>query len=268
MSVNVESDDSYCELHVGDTYYRVLLPHAATDYIQGRINSERRPYELSMLEDMASRVHPGQLVLDVGANIGNHALYMAMVCGCEVIAFEPNAELCDALRRSIDANEAGERMTVRQCAVGAANGKGKFAEFHLDNIGAQSVKVGEGDIDIVALDALAFDAPVKLIKIDVEGMELDVLRGASKLLEKYRPLIYVECLDEGQFFDVAGHLAEFSYGYWETFNATPTHLFVPNEHATPQEHYSRLNGAVAHGIYRTGFQLQDIRQKLNEANKK
>lgn len=268
MSANVESDDSYCELHVGDTYYRILLPHAATDYIQGTINSERSPYELSMLEDMASRVRPGQLVLDVGANIGNHALYMAMVCGSEVIAFEPNTELCDALRRSIDANGAVERMTVRQCAVGAANGKGKFAEIQLDNLGAQSVRVGEGDIDIVALDSLAFDAPVKLIKIDVEGMELDVLRGASKLLEKCRPLIYVECLDEGQFFDVAGHLAGLGYGYWETFNATPTHLFVPNEHATPQEHYSRLNGAIAHGIYRTGFQLQETRQKLNEANKK
>lgn len=268
MSVNVESDDSYCELHVGDTYYRILLPHAKTDYIQGRIIGEGRPYELSMLEDMASRVQPGQLVLDVGANIGNHALYMAMVSGSEVIAFEPNAELCDALRRSIDENGAGDRVTVRQCAVGAANGKGRFAEIHLDNIGAQSVKVGEGDIDIVTLDSLAFDAPVKLIKIDVEGMELDVLRGASKLLEKHRPLIYVECLDENQFFDVAAHLAGLGYGYWETFNATPTHLFVPNEQTTPEQLHSRLSHAVAQGIYHTGFQLHEAQQRLGDANKK
>ncbi|MBN3789413.1 FkbM family methyltransferase [Burkholderia sp. Ac-20353] len=268
MSVNVESDDSYCELHVGNTYYKILLPHATTDYIQGRISGEGQPYEHAMLEDMASRVQPGQLILDVGANIGNHALYMAMVSGSEVIAFEPNAELCDALRRSINENGAGEHMTVRQCAVGAANGKGRFAEIHVDNLGAQSVKVGEGDIDVITLDSLAFDAPVKLVKIDVEGMELDVLRGASKLLEKDRPLIYVECLDEGQFFAVNDHLAALGYGYWETFNATPTHLFVPNEQTTPEQLHSRLSHAVAQGIYHTGFQLHEAQQRLGDANHK
>jgi FkbM family methyltransferase len=268
MSANVELNDGYSELHVGNTAYKMRLPNMETDYIQGKIKSTGEPYELAMLKDMASRVQPGELILDVGANVGNHTLFMAMIAGSHVVAFEPSASLCEAVRESAAANGIEQRVSVRQCAVGAENGKGRFAQTPAENLGAQSVEVGEGEIEIIALDTLTFNAAVKLIKIDVEGMELDVLRGAANLLKNDRPQLYVECIDEAQFVGVGEFLASLGYGYWETFNATPTHLFVPDERVTLDERYARLSSVIGRGIYHTGRQLQETQRKLDEANKK
>src|SRR5690554_2715511 len=104
-------------ISVDGVEYTIQLPHADSDYIQGKIKKEKAPYELSMLRDMASRVEPGSLVVDVGANIGNHALYLAAVKGCKVYAFEPNVELCDGLRKSIRDNEFQDLIFVHQCGV-------------------------------------------------------------------------------------------------------------------------------------------------------
>lgn len=268
MSTTGVSVQAICELQVGEHAYRIALPHADTDYIQGKINSERVPYELEMLKDMASRVAPGDLVLDIGANIGNHALYMAMAAACEVIAFEPNGQLCDALRESADLNSAGERLRVVHAALGATYGKGRLIGNQPENLGAQSVVVGDGEIEIAPLDSMHFDRPVKLIKIDVEGMELEVLRGATTLLERDRPLIYVECLDEKQFREVSDLLTRRGYSYWDTFNASPTHLFISSDELTVEQRLSRLQLATEAGKYRAVYQLGETRRKLDDANQK
>jgi len=91
------------ELHrilVDGLDYQIALPHRETDYIQGKIAREGAPYELTMLRAMADRLSPGDLVLDIGANIGNHSLYLA-AAGFTVHAFEPNASLCEALNQSV-----------------------------------------------------------------------------------------------------------------------------------------------------------------------
>ncbi|WP_256676013.1 FkbM family methyltransferase [Pseudomonas sp. SCB32] len=216
-------------LTVGEHRYSLFLPNCETDYIQKKIVAEQRPYELSMLEDMGRRVCTGDLVLDVGANIGNHTLYLAAVVGCQVIAFEPNPALAGALASCIEANDLSERVAVMARAVGEAEARGRFERAIPENLGAQSIVVGEGDIDIVALDDLHFDHTVKLLKIDVEGMEMPVLQGAEQLLRRDRPMIYVECLSKDEFVVVADWLQVRGYSYLESFNASPTHLFLPSE---------------------------------------
>ena len=87
-------------LNEQEVSYRIVLPNRETDYIQKGIVESQHPYELEMLEDMASRLQPGDRVLDVGANIGNHTMYLAAVAGAQVTAFEPNAPLATAIRQS------------------------------------------------------------------------------------------------------------------------------------------------------------------------
>jgi len=268
MNAEAISADVFFKLKAEGTSYQICLPHADTDHLQGKIRTDQTPYELAMLRDMSGRVQPGDLFLDIGANVGNHALYMAMVRGCTVVAFEPNTELCQAMRLSADANGATDRIRIEPCALGEVRGNGRFEQLRPDNLGAQAVEIGGGNIDIVPLDSFVFEQQVKVVKIDVEGMEIAVLRGGAKLLAHDRPMVYVECLNEAQFRAVSGFLSQLNYGYWDTFNSSPTHLFIPNEQLNVDQRLSRLQALAEEGNYRNGYQLRQRRQELDEANRK
>ncbi|WP_207882637.1 FkbM family methyltransferase [Pseudomonas sp. 30_B] len=247
-------------LIVGEHRYSLFLPHCETDYIQRKIVTEQRPYELSMLEDMGRRVRADDLVLDIGANVGNHTLYLAAVAGCQVIAFEPNQELVGALSAGIEMNGLSERVAVRGLAVGETEAQGHFERAIPENLGAQRIVLGDGDIEIVALDELHFDHAVKLLKIDVEGMEMSVLRGAEQLLHRDRPLIYVECLSKDEFLAVADWLQARGYSYLETFNASPTHLFLPSEQVAGGQRLARSRRKKVLDAYRAAEQRQAARR--------
>ena len=78
-----------------------LNPNGPTKFVPGRLN---HPISVGGVT-----VCPGDLVVDVGANVGNHAIYLAAVAGCTVAAFEPNPELCAAMRESAVLN--GRRLS-------------------------------------------------------------------------------------------------------------------------------------------------------------
>lgn len=255
-------------LSIGTKHYSIYLPNADTDYIQKKICTELQPYELEMLQDVQANVSPGDLVLDVGANIGNHTLYLAAIAGCQVTSFEPNASLIEALRRSVEINQLGERVTLMPFGVGHAAGKGHFAAIMEDNLGGQSIDIGEGDIRIVALDELEFPERVRLIKIDVEGMELPVLEGAVNLIDQDRPLIYVECMNADQYKTIATWMESHGYVYWDTFNATPTHLFRPGESVSLDMRVARLQHHEVLSNYQNTQLLKTTRENLANANQK
>lgn len=256
------------ELSFNGRKYLIALPDAGTDYIQGKIASERTPYELEMLKDMRERLSEGDLVLDIGANIGNHTLFLACVAGCRVVAFEPNKKLCEALKLSAELNSVAGSVSVRALAVGRSSSFGRFAGESPENVGAQRILAGSGDVEISALDDMAFDQPVKAMKIDVECMELDVLKGAEGLIKKDRPILYVECQQESDFRAVSSLLDSLGYSYWDTFNATPTHLFLPDEQVSLDKRLARLQFKNIQGSYVQNQELAQVRQRLSEANAK
>ena len=104
---------------VHGTRYDVVVPHAENDYIQNLLFTSGEPYEREMLEAISHVVGPGDLVLDIGANVGNHTLYLAAVCGCDVVAYEPNRELTAAIDQSLQLDGLQDRVTVRSAAVGS-----------------------------------------------------------------------------------------------------------------------------------------------------
>lgn len=245
--------------------YRMILPHAATDHIQRKIEAERQPYELELLQDLQERVLPGDLVIDVGANVGNHTLYLAAVAGCRVEAFEPNVELCRAIHESLRVNDLTDLVRVHHAGLGREAAKAHFESSLPQNLGAQRLEMGEGEIDVITLDSLGFAGPVKVIKIDVEGMETDVLNGGAELIARDRPLLYIECQREVDFRRVARWLEKVHYGYWDTFNVTPTHLFMPIERVSADDRLNHALNAVVAQQYRLN-QHWLLLKKLHQAN--
>ncbi|MFE6507337.1 FkbM family methyltransferase [Nocardioides sp. NPDC057767] len=223
-------------IEVGGRSYAVCVPHAEADYIQSNLVRTGRPYEELMLQAMVAALEPGDLVVDVGANIGNHSLYLAVVGELHVVAYEPNPELVAGISASVEANGLSDRVVIRDVGVHASSARGTMANLDATNLGAQSVAVAdeEGDFAVVALDDEHFPARVAALKIDVEGAEIDVLEGATALIERDRPLLYVECGTLAGYQKVSSWMIRMGYAQTGTFNLTPTHLFRPAS-GTPEE---------------------------------
>ena len=168
------------------------------------------------------------VVLDIGANIGIHAVTLAEMVGPKgkVHAFEAQRIVYYMLAGNI-AMHSIENVYCHHLAVGASKGRiqipifdyAKPLSFGSVEFGAeQREQIGQQRIDdptrqehvnLVAIDELAYPA-VHLMKIDVEGMELDVLIGAEKTIKRDMPTIFVEYL-KGDRKALAGWLLSAGY---------------------------------------------------------
>jgi FkbM family methyltransferase len=142
-------------------------------------------------------LRPGDLAVDVGANIGVHTIIMAKLVGERgaVLAFEPQRLAYQMLCGNLALNQL-LNVWCHNVAVGEAAGKVMVPTLDPrkpNNFGGLALGAfpqGES-VPVIRLD----DTPTpacRLLKVDVEGMELQVLRGATKLIERSRPLLYVE----------------------------------------------------------------------------
>jgi len=177
------------------------LPEAQADYLQKTILRQHNFYEAKLLTAVRAKaiVGPLSLVLDVGANIGNHSVYFAAVMGAaRVIAFEPQAHCHATLLANIALNGLESRVSTVNAMVGAEGGAGRMTGFKTHNLGGTSFAPdASGEVQMVALDAVVSpeDAGnLDLIKIDVEGMQLAVLQGAERLLRARHPALWIEIL--------------------------------------------------------------------------
>lgn len=118
-------------------------------------------------------------VLDIGAWVGTWTMKINPFCG-RVIAFEPDPLHYECLVQNVP-----EEVETHQLAVG--NDK-KMISLSEDNFTQAKRVVGEGNILMVTIDSLNF-TDVDLIKIDVEGYEMEVLKGADKTLENVKYLM-------------------------------------------------------------------------------
>lgn len=151
-------------------------------------------------------VCPGDSIVDVGGNIGTHALAFSRFATerGRVIAIEPQEGVFDLLVFNMLLNGAkhvscvralaGERSRMRFVGGhGCSTGNSAAVSF-LNVDEATTAEPHPGSLlplDTIALDDLALER-CDLVKIDVEGMELDVLRGAADTISRQRPIIYFE----------------------------------------------------------------------------
>lgn len=137
--------------------------------------------------DMAFLLHflrQGDLFVDVGANIGSYAVLASAVCGAETIAIEPDPVTMGWLKKNIAANSIGEAVTTVEAAVGREAGEVSFT-VGLDTVNqvASARHQNTRKVRVVRLDDLLAGRSPAFIKLDVEGYEAEVIRGASETLK-------------------------------------------------------------------------------------
>ena len=123
----------------------------------------------------------GDLFLDIGANIGGYSIWAAEL-GADVIALEPAEDTFRILTDNIELNDYP--ITAIQAAAGATCGTANFTTGHdaLNRLSPQ----GAAEVKVVTIDSVIGDRVVSGMKIDVEGFEMDVLRGSQRALHERR----------------------------------------------------------------------------------
>ena len=175
---------------------RGVLP----DFISTYIWETRKFFEESVVFDIVAHLKPGMMFVDVGANLGTFTA-AARAVGAETISIEPQPVLQETLRAnagegkvfSVGAGTSTEKLRVYTAFMRHPRSGGIMA-----NLGGNGM-VNEGgrqpsdvEVEIRRLDDLLEGVKPDIIKIDVEGMEQDVLISGTETLEKYKPLLYLE----------------------------------------------------------------------------
>ena len=144
-------------------------------------------------------VRPGCVVFDIGAHIGTYtilALQRSTPDGL-VVAYEPHFATNVYLRRHLQWNGAAERVVLRSCCCGAKSETGEFYCVPDQPEGRNSLLWTEGfaksRVEVATIDneVAQLGLVPSVIKIDVEGAEWDVLRGAERTLTSCRPILFV-----------------------------------------------------------------------------
>jgi FkbM family methyltransferase len=126
----------------------------------------------------------GDLFLDIGANVGTYTVLASGVCKAKTWAFEPDPETVLSLKRNIEINNLNDLVTVHELALGATE---CAVPFTIGRDTENRVAAADGHcrlVDQKMLDSFVSDFDPTFAKLDVEGYEEEVLRGARTFLEK------------------------------------------------------------------------------------
>ncbi len=192
--------------------------------------------EVALFQQMC---RPGDIVVEVGANIGAHTAPLARMVGAQgvVCAFEPQR----VVFRNLCANIALNSLLNVRCyelALGAEKGRAHVESIRYDadgNFGGIALSPTPTESSIPrqqsTLDEVVDLPRLRLLKVDVEGMEADVLRGAANTLQQTRPLIYAENDRPELSEELITLIAEMGYRvYW---HVVP--LYNPQNHAQVED---------------------------------
>lgn len=227
-----------------------------TDFYMTRslaLYGEYCPEEWRMLKQL---IRPGMTVVEVGSNMGTHSVDMARACAPGAFyAFEPQPRIFQILCANLALNDIRNAFAYPE-GCGEAEGEAvvPFLDYsRQDNFGSVSLQPpGEPGIKVRVRSVDSLELPTcGLLKVDVEGFEPQVLRGARDTLMRCRPVIYIENDRSAQQQEIISLVAEMGYRlYWHTpqlfdlanFNGVQDNIFgrvmslnmlcIPNERGT------------------------------------
>jgi len=164
-------------------------------------------YEVSTSQIINKFVREGDVCFDIGANVGPIMFYLARKATSrgKIYAFEPGPPIFERLASNVSFNpKYCESIIIENLGVGEKNSQLHWSEeLRYVGRGNGSLRIGPDYrniiVDVVSLDSYCQKKGIEgidFIKIDVEGMEYEVLKGAKTVLEKYQPIIYYETLPQ------------------------------------------------------------------------
>lgn len=154
-------------------------------------------HESPELEAICKRLGHLSVVVDVGANIGTFAIPVMRTTAARIIAIEPASSTFRLLNDNVRRNKADHAVTTIQAAIGEVAGNvvittdSQSANYVLSDQDAP--RTGQERVPLVTLDTLLMnESQVDFIKVDVEGFELNVMRGARETLARHAPAVLLE----------------------------------------------------------------------------
>ena len=163
--------------------------------------------EMPVQQALAEHLHPGDVFYDIGANVGFFSVIGARLVDSQgtVYAFEPVPENAAVVRKNCELNMLTQ-VKVLEMAVADNSGKGQLQLAQYSGGSALAVAAPPPDlkgllvVDVDTIDRMVAEGQLKppsLVKIDVEGAEMHVLRGMKETIKTYQPVILLE-LDDGE----------------------------------------------------------------------
>lgn len=177
---------------------RLTAPTKDATIVPGLVGGFYEVIELDLFERLAAS---SRTIVDVGGNIGLYACLASRTApdGARVVSFEPIPENLEYLRRNLAQNGA-DGVTLEECAVGEREGSITIytsrQSIGTHSASAQNAGNAEGrEVPMTSVDAYTAAngvGPVDLLKVDVEGYDGFVLRGAERVLSEDGPALFVE----------------------------------------------------------------------------
>ncbi|MEH3104790.1 MAG: FkbM family methyltransferase [Sphingomonas phyllosphaerae] len=160
-------------------------------------------YERQYLDFLLKVLPRDAVMLDIGANIGNHALYLAPHIAA-IHAFEPNPVTFARLKHNVTRNALDDRITLHHIGLGDDEGMFRFASNVSGNLGASGFlrddAATDARVEVIELPIRRADdyvagldlSRIDFVKMDVEGWEASVFRGLAGTIARYRPIVAFE----------------------------------------------------------------------------
>lgn len=199
-------------------------------------------YEPETVMLLQKLLQPGMVVLDVGAHVGQHSLIASRMVGeqGQVHAFEPDPATFGELVRNVSMNVCSN-VTCNQTALSDNPGRAALYLSSVDNVGRASLRPQfrhsehQADVEVRTLDEYADSAAlprIDLIKADIEGAELPLLRGGREVIGRFGPVLLLELSVHGRAFgygteDLVAQLEEWGYALYRV-GAIPVARYSPS----------------------------------------
>ena len=202
--------------------------------------------EKSELAAALTAIRPGDTVADIGANKGSYLYWLQKAVGPDgkVFAYEPQPKLVRYLE-SVRAALRWENVSIRDCALSDTTGTARLnipgdadsPEASLETAITITTDCHHCQCRVDTLDRqLGGEARISLLKMDVEGHELNVFRGAQEILKRHKPVLLLECearhLRRHTMADVFDFLKKFGYRgkFFSPAGLRPLAEFDPSRH--------------------------------------
>jgi FkbM family methyltransferase len=266
---------------VPDIRHRIKIEHIGPFDIRLRRNRSlwiRSPLliEGQMLGYLQRLVRPGDVVYDIGANVGLYTRFAAQFGAGRTFAFEPMAANIELLRRNVDlALDAAAKIEVMELAVSDRDGEELLQVDDVMSATATLDRVRSGEpseghqlyglapkterVRVAKLDTLVFERglpPPQVMKIDIEGAEGMAMRGARRVLAEHRPAIAMELHNAEVSREVLSILGENAYSVFAyvregkgkpRYRSVPTNepeLLQPYDYIVASTEPARLEEAI------------------------